>query len=51
LGHNYPREIPELISTLRDMGEKIDTVECGYKHAIAKSTLGKVYTWGWGGKG
>lgn len=26
-------------------------LECGFKHVIAKSTLGKVYTWGWGAKG
>ena len=26
-------------------------MECGYKHVIAKSTLGKIYTWGWGAKG
>lgn len=51
LGHTYPREVPDLITSLRDIGEKIDTVECGYKHVIAKSTLGKVYTWGWGARG
>jgi len=51
LGHTFSRDVPELISSLRDIGEKIDTIECGYKHAIAKSTLGRVYTWGWGGKG
>jgi myosin-5 len=51
LGHIYPREIPELISSLRDIGERIETIECGYKHTIAKSSLGKMYVWGWGGRG
>jgi myosin-5 len=35
----------------KDIGERIDAIECGYKHVIAKSSLGKVYTWGWGSKG
>jgi myosin-5 len=26
-------------------------LECGYKHVIAKSSLGKIYTWGWGARG
>ena len=51
LGHSYPREVPELIISLKDIGERIDHLECGYRHVIAKSTLGKVYTWGWGAKG
>ena len=51
LGHTYPRDVPDLIASLRDLGEKIDTLECGFKHVIAKSTLGRVFTWGWGTKG
>lgn len=51
LGHVFPRDVPELITSFKDIGEKIDTIECGYKHAIAKSSLGKIYTWGWGAKG
>ena len=51
LGHIYPRDVPELLSSLKDIGERIDSLECGYKHVIAKSTLGKIYTWGWGAKG
>lgn len=47
----YPRDIPELITSLKDVGERIDALECGFRHVIAKSTLGKVFTWGWGGKG
>jgi myosin-5 len=37
--------------SLKDAGERIDSIECGFRHAIAKSSLGKVYTWGWGGSG
>ena len=51
LGHTYPREYPELVAALKDQGEVITTIECGYKHVVAKSSLGRVYTWGWGGKG
>ena len=51
LGHTYPRDVPDLILSLKEVGERIDTLECGYKHVIAKSSLGKVYTWGWGSKG
>lgn len=47
LGHIYPNDIPELITCFKDSGERIDSIECGFRHAIAKSTLGKVYTWGW----
>jgi len=51
LGHGdkNPRKLPCLIEALSN--EKIDGVECGYRHVICKSTLGKVFTWGWGGKG
>jgi len=51
LGHVYPRDVPELISALREVGERIDQIECGFKHVVVKSTLGKVYTWGWGASG
>lgn len=51
LGHIYPTEFPELIHCFKDVGERIDSIECGFKHAIAKSTLGKVYTWGSSNKG
>ena len=51
LGHIYPNDIPELITCFKDAGERIDSVECGFRHAIARSTLGKVYTWGWNAHG
>ena len=41
----------ELLSSLKDIGERIEALECGYKHVIAKSSLGKIYTWGWGARG
>ena len=51
LGHGdkTPRKIPCLIEALSN--EKIDGIECGYRHVLCKTTLGKVYTWGWGIKG
>lgn len=51
LGHTYPTEYPEIINCFRDIGEKIDSIECGFKHSIAKSSLGKIYTWGSSSKG
>jgi len=51
LGNLVPRSSPVLIEALRDAGEKINQIECGLSHVIAKSTLGKLYTWGWGKKG
>jgi alpha-tubulin suppressor-like RCC1 family protein len=47
LGHIYPNDIPELVCCFKEAGERIDSIECGFRHAIARSTLGKVYTWGW----
>jgi hypothetical protein len=32
---------------LKDAGERIENVVAGFKHVIAKTTLGRVYTWGW----
>jgi myosin-5 len=51
LGHVYPNDVPELLTCFKEAGERISTIECGYRHAIARSTLGKVYTWGWNGHG
>ncbi len=51
LGDTQPRGIPELVLSLKEAGEKVDLVECGFKHCIAKTSLGKVYTWGWGTRG
>ena len=51
LGHRYPNDIPEIVVCFKDAGERIDTIECGFRHAAARSTLGKVYTWGWNAHG
>ena len=53
LGHgdNVSRDTPALVETLKNEGENIISVSCGYKHVICKSKLGKVYTWGWGKQG
>lgn len=44
LGHGdlKNRNSPTLIESLRNSGDKITSVECGFKHSIAKSSLGKV---------
>jgi len=51
LGHGdtNPRSEPSYIEKL--LNDKIVQVECGFKHVIARSNLGKVFTWGWGEKG
>lgn len=36
-----------MVSCFKEAGERIDSIECGFRHSIAKSTLGKVYSWGW----
>ena len=50
LGHGdtEARGFPEMISCLKDAGEKIERVDCGFRHCMARTSLGKVYTWGWG---
>jgi len=50
-GDTIGRISPTLIDSLKNAGEKIATIECGFRHVIAKSSLGKVFTWGWGEKG
>ena len=51
LGDTQPRTNPTQIDSLKNAGEKMSTIECGFAHVIAKSSLGKVYTWGWGEQG
>lgn len=53
LGHGdlEARGIPELILSLKEAGEKIDWVECGFMHCIALTSLGKIFSWGRGTKG
>ena len=53
LGHGdkKSRETPTLVESLKNEGELIVSVSCGFKHVVCKSNLGIVYTWGWGGKG
>jgi len=51
LGHRYPNDIPEIVGCFKEAGERIDSIECGFRHSVARSTLGKVYTWGWNGHG
>jgi len=46
LGDYKPRIIPEPILSLAGAGEKITQLSCGYKHCLAKNSLGKVFTWG-----
>jgi Alpha-tubulin suppressor and related RCC1 domain-containing proteins len=51
LGHGdlQGREVPSLVEGLKH--ERVSSVSCGYKHVICRTTLGKVYTWGWGERG
>jgi alpha-tubulin suppressor-like RCC1 family protein len=53
LGHGdlAPRSLPTMVLALKSFGEKIASVGCGQSHVIAKSTLGKVFTWGKGTEG
>ena len=47
-GDRIPRHSPELITPLRETGEKAESVSCGFKHVVCRTHLGKVYTWGCG---
>ena len=40
------RKNPEPIYSLSDAGERIVLISCGYKHTIAKTSTGKVFSWG-----
>ena len=53
LGHGdtNPRDQATLIETLKVLKVKVNQIACGFKHVICRSTLKKVYTWGWGGRG
>ena len=53
LGHGdtLPRDEPKMIEALKRLKIKVSQIACGYKHVICKSTLGKVFTWGWGERG
>lgn len=43
--YNY-RQSPEPIYALLEAGEKIVQVECGYKHVLARDSIGKIFSWG-----
>ena len=53
LGHGdfNKRLYPCLIEYFKSSNEKIVQISCGFKHVAAKSSTGKAYTWGYGGKG
>ena len=51
LGDFNPHLHPTLITYFIKSNERINQISCGFKHTIVKTTTGKVYTWGWGGKG
>ena len=46
LGDFKGRSTPTLISIFIKNGDKIISVKCGYKHTIALSSNGKIYSWG-----
>lgn len=53
LGQNdtESRHLPTLITSLKNIKEKIISVSCGFKHVICKSNLGKIFAWGAGSDG
>ena len=49
---NYEAHLsPVLIEYFLSSNERITQISCGFKHSVAKTSLGKVYTWGSGSKG
>ena len=51
VGDFNPRYGPTLIDFFNLNLERISQVSCGFKHCVAKSMTGRVYTWGCGLKG
>lgn len=51
MGDLESRNLPNLIETLKNLGEKIITISCGFNHVICKTSLGKIYLWGNGEQG
>ena len=45
-GDTNPRYRPTLIEFFAINNERISQISCGYKHGVAKSVIGKAYTWG-----
>jgi myosin-5 len=37
-----------MVGCLKEAGEKVEKVDCGFRHCVARTSLGKIYTWGWG---
>ena len=51
VGDFNPRYAPTPIDFFNLNLERINQISCGFKHCVAKSTTGRVYTWGCGCKG
>ena len=51
VGDFSPRYGPTPIEFFYLNKERINQISCGFKHCVAKSTTGRVYTWGCGCKG
>ena len=51
VGDFNPRYGPTPIDFFKFNSERINQVSCGFKHCVAKSSTGRVYTWGCGCKG
>ena len=51
VGDFNPRYGPTLIDFFYLNLERINQISCGFKHCVAKSSTGRVYTWGCGCKG
>ena len=45
LGQGKSTEEPLQIESL---GEKVVEISAGLKHCVARTSLGRVYAWGWG---
>jgi myosin-5 len=51
LGDTEPRSSPTLVSFFKENNEKVIEVSCGNKHAIARTNIGRIYTWGLNSEG
>jgi len=50
LGHGdrHYRPLPYMVKGLKEEKEKVSIISCGYRHSIAMTSSGRIFTWGAG---
>jgi myosin-5 len=45
------REAPTMVSSFREINEKVIEIRCGSKHVVARTSVGRVFAWGLNSEG